>query len=102
MRKFFAIMITILLVTVPLSLWSDNSPDGGQMFKDRCASCHGAKGEGLAAAKIPPVQGTSMTAEIIVAFITKGEGGKTVHATPIVNINDDEAKAVARFVKSLK
>jgi mono/diheme cytochrome c family protein len=102
MRNIFAIMIVILLVTVPFSIWSQNSPDGGQIFKDRCASCHGAKGEGLAAVKIPPVQGTLMTAEKIVAFIIKGEESKTVHATPIVNINDDEAKAVAKFVKSLK
>jgi mono/diheme cytochrome c family protein len=102
MRNICVIMIAILLVAVPLSLWSQNSPDAGQIYKDRCASCHGTKGEGLAAVKIPPVQRTLMTAEKIVAFITKGEGGKTVHTTPIVNINNDEAKAVAEYVKSLK
>jgi mono/diheme cytochrome c family protein len=102
MRNIFAIVIAILLVAVPLSLWPQNAPDGAQLFKDRCASCHGNKGEGLAAVKIPPVKGTSMKAEKIVAFIAKGEGGKTVHATPIVNLNDEEVKAVALYVKGLK
>ena len=102
MKNICAIMIVSLLASVPLFLWSQDTPDAAQLFKARCASCHGAKGEGLPAVKIPAVKGTSMTLENIVAFITGGVGGKTVHATPIVNINDDEAKALAKFVKNLK
>jgi hypothetical protein len=37
-----------------------------------------------------------------VAFITKGTGGLTVHTTPIANINDEQAKALAKYVKNLK
>jgi mono/diheme cytochrome c family protein len=102
MRNVCAIVIVIMLVAVPLSLWPQNAPDGAQIYKDRCASCHGAKGEGLTAVKIPPVKGTSMTNEKIIDLIAKGLGGKTVHATPIVNLNDGEIKAVAKYVKSLK
>lgn len=102
MKNICVIMIATMLVAVPLSLWSQNAPDGAEIFKTRCAACHGGKGEGTLAGKIPAVKGTSLTVEKLVAFITKGEGGKTVHATPIVNINDDEAKAVAEYVKSLK
>jgi mono/diheme cytochrome c family protein len=102
MRASCVIMITGLLIAAPLSLWAQDAPDADQLFKTRCASCHGAKGEGLPGAKIPAIKGTSLTAEKLVAFIIKGEGGKTVHATPIVNINDEEAKALAKLVKSLK
>ena len=56
----------------------------------------------MAAVKIPPVKGTAMTVEKIVDLISSGLGGKTVHATPIVNLNGGEIKAVAKHVKNLK
>ena len=102
MKTVSAIVIAMMLVALPLSLWPQNAPDGAQTYKDRCASCHGAKGEGLAAVKIPPVRGTAMTAVNIFDLISTGLGGKTVHATPIVNLNSGEIKAVAGYVKSLK
>ncbi len=102
MKTVRAIVIAMMLVAVPLALWPQNAPDGVQTYKDRCASCHGAKGEGLAAVKIPPVKGTAMTVEKIVDLISSGLGGKTVHATPIVNLNGAEVNAVAKYVKNLK
>ena len=102
MRNISAIVIATLLMAVPLSLWPQNAPDGVQIYKDRCATCHGAKGEGLPSVKIPPVKGTSLTAAKVSALIAKGEGGKTVHATPIVNLNEGEIQAVAKYVKDLK
>lgn len=102
MRNACAIAIAVMLATVPFSLWSQNKPDGAQIYKDRCASCHGAKGEGLPAVKIPAVKGTAMTVKQITELIATGVGGKTVHATPIVNLNDAEINAVSVYVKSLK
>ena len=102
MKKTCGIMIAALLAAIPLSLWSQNAPDGSQIYKTRCAACHGDKGEGTLAGKIPAVKGTPMTVEKIAALLTKGEGGKTVHASPIVNINNDEVDATAKYVKSLK
>jgi mono/diheme cytochrome c family protein len=102
MKRFCAIITAALLVVFPLSLWSQNANTGAEIFKTRCAACHGAKGEGTLAGKIPAIKGTAMTVNKLVAFIIKGEGGKTVHATPVVNINDNEAKAAAEYVKSLK
>ena len=94
--------IAVLLVVVPLSLWSQNGPDGAQLYKSKCAACHGDKGEGNPDIEMPAVKGTSMTAEKLLTYLTKGESGKTIHGTPIVNIKDDEAKAIAKYVKSLK
>jgi mono/diheme cytochrome c family protein len=95
-------MIASLLLAIPLSLWSKDAPDGAEIFKTRCAACHGDKGECTLAGKIPAVKGTAMDVEKLLAFIAKGQGGRTVHSTPIVNLNDGGAKAVAEFVKSLK
>jgi mono/diheme cytochrome c family protein len=102
MKNICVIMIATMLVVVPLSLWSKDAPDGAQIFKTRCAACHGDNGEGALAGKIPAVKGTPLTAEKLVAFISQGKGGKTVHSTPIVNLNDAEVKAVATHVKNLK
>jgi mono/diheme cytochrome c family protein len=102
MKKISLIMIAALLATVSFSLWAQNAPDASGIFKTRCAACHGEKGEGALEGKIPAVKGTSLTAEKIISLLSKGEGGKTVHATPIVNINNDEFKAIAKYIKGLK
>ena len=43
-----------------------------------------------------------MIVEKIVLLITKGEGGKTVQAAPIVHIDEREAQVVAKPVIGLK
>jgi mono/diheme cytochrome c family protein len=101
MKNVCAIVMIALLAGVPFWLWSQQTPNGADLYKTRCAACHGNKGEGTLAGKIPAIKGTAMTVERLVAFLTTGVGGKTVHATPIVNINQDEAKAIAEHVKKL-
>jgi mono/diheme cytochrome c family protein len=102
MKTICATVIAALLAAAPLALWSQNAPDGAGVFKSRCAACHGDKGEGTLAGKIPAIKGTALTVEKLVAFVTKGGNGTTVHYSPIVNINNDEAIAVALHVRSLK
>jgi mono/diheme cytochrome c family protein len=101
MKNICRILIAALFLAIPFSLWSQNAPDGARLFKQRCASCHGEKGEGSPAIKMPAVNGISMTVEKLATYITKGESGRNIHLTPIVNINDAEAKAIAEHVKSL-
>jgi hypothetical protein len=43
-----------------------------------------------------------MPVEKLGIHITKGENGRTVHETPIVNLNAAEAESVGMFVKSFK
>ena len=102
MKNTCVIMIAALLIAVPLSLWSQDPPDGADIYKTRCAACHGDQGEGTLAGKIPAVKGTSIPVEKIVVLLTKGEGGKTVHATPLASINNDEANSIAKYVRNLK
>jgi hypothetical protein len=57
----------------------------------------------MASAKIPPINKASLTAEKLAKFIMEdGFGGKKVHNTLIVNIDEVKAKAVAEYVKKLK
>jgi mono/diheme cytochrome c family protein len=101
MKNICVIVIVALLAAIPVCLYAQGKPDGAQLFKARCGTCHEKNGEGLASAKIPPINKMTLTVEKLATFITEGGGGKRVHYTPIVNISADEAKAVAAYVKSL-
>jgi mono/diheme cytochrome c family protein len=77
--------------------------DGAALYKSKCAGCHGANGEGKPAIKAPAVKGTSLDADAIVAHITKGEAtSKAPHNKGIAGLTDDQAKAIAEYIKTLK
>ena len=100
MKSVCMLMVVVMLVVAPLSLWS--AEDGAAIYKSKCVACHGEKGEGKPAMKMPAAKGTKMTAEQLVAYLSKGETGKKPpHATGFVT-NEEQAKAVADFVKALK
>ena len=103
MKKIGLILIITLLAAIPFSLWSQESskdePDGAELFKARCGTCHEKKGEGLASAKIPPINNTSLSPERIATIIIEGKGGYRVHNTPIVNIDEAGARAIAEYIK---
>jgi|SRR6516162_4455053 mono/diheme cytochrome c family protein len=90
-----------LLLAVPAAALG--AEDGAALYKTKCASCHGASGEGKAAVKAPALKGTSLDADGIVQNITKGKAGsKAPHNKGISGLNDAQAKAIADFVKTLK
>ena len=51
---------------------------------------------------MPAVKGTSMTVEKLITYLTKGDKEKTIHAEPIGDLNEAQAKAVSEFVATLK
>ena len=74
--------------------------DGAAIYKSKCAMCHGANGEGKMG---PKLVGDSMSEAQIVDQLTKGAAGKKApHAKPIAGLTEDQAKAVATYVKGLK
>jgi len=74
-----------------------------QPFTKKCAGCHGPNGEGKPAMKAPTLKGTSLEADQIAKHITKGESGsKAPHNKGIAGLSDEQAKALAEWVKSLK
>ena len=100
MRSICVLIAIALLAATPLLLWA--AEDGAALYESKCSMCHGAKGEGNSEAKLPAVKGTSMTVEKMIAYLTKGEKDKTIHAEPIADLNEAQAKAVSEFVVTLK
>jgi mono/diheme cytochrome c family protein len=77
--------------------------DGAALYKSKCAGCHGANGEGKPGIKAPAVKGTALSSDELVAHITKGEAtSKAPHNKGIAGLTDDQAKAIAEYIKGLK
>jgi mono/diheme cytochrome c family protein len=95
MKRFFALAI---VATMAMPLFA---ADGAATYKAKCAGCHGADGsKAIPAMGVKPLN----TAEVkgksdaqLATVITKGQGKMKPQA-----VSDEEAKAVAGFVKSLK
>ena len=90
----------VLLTSAPIMLLAQ--ADGAALFGEKCSMCHGAKGEGNKDMGMPAVKGTAITAENLATMLLKGVSDKTIHSNPVGQLNEDQAKAVAEFVKSLK
>ncbi len=100
MKGICVLVAVALLVTAPVMLLS--AEDGAKLFENKCAMCHGDKGEGNPDAKMPAVKGTQMTVEQLVTYLTKGDPSKTIHADPISDLTEEQAKALADFIKNMK
>jgi mono/diheme cytochrome c family protein len=82
---------------------SSAADEGDALYKKKCAGCHGASGEGKPAVKAPALKGTALDVTKLVDHVTKGEAkSKPPHNKGITGLSDDQAKAIAEFVKSLK
>ena len=96
-----AMLLVASLLILPTVSWG--ADDGAALYKTKCSVCHGASGEGKPAMKSPALKGTALTVDQIVQHITKGEAtSKAPHNKGISGLNDEQAKAIAEFVKSLK
>ena len=98
--KCLAGLLATLLIASAASWAAD---DGAALYKKKCAGCHGASGEGKPAMKAPALKGTTKDASQIVEHIIKGEqGSKAPHNKGISGLTDEQAKAIAEFVKTLQ
>ena len=101
MKRITVVSLTAIFLILSSVSWA--ADEGAALFKSKCAACHGASGEGKAAMKAPAVKGTSLDAGQIVEHITKGEStSKPPHNKGISGLSEDQAKAIADFVKTLK
>jgi mono/diheme cytochrome c family protein len=96
----FVVNVAVMLLVASLASWAE---DGAALYKKKCAGCHGANGEGKPAVKAPALKGTSLEANQLVEHITKGESAsKAPHNKGIAGLNDEQAKTIAEWVKTLK
>jgi mono/diheme cytochrome c family protein len=76
--------------------------DGAALYKSKCAGCHGASGEGKPAMKTPGLKGTSLPDDQITQRLVKGiPTGKGPHKKGVAGLTEDQAKAIAAYVKTL-
>src|ERR1700751_5373950 len=101
MRGRFISHTVVLVLAATLS--SLAAADGAALYKTKCAGCHGANGEGKPAVKAPALKGTSWDANKIIEHITKGEPqSKPPHNKGISGLTNEQAKAIAEYVETLK
>jgi cytochrome c len=89
------------LLVLSLPLWA--ADDGATRYKSKCAGCHGTNGEGKPATKAPALKGTNLDVNQLVEKITKGDSSsKAPHKKGIAGLNEDQAKAIAEYIKTLQ
>ncbi len=95
------LVLAVLAIALCLSFTSQAlAQDGAATFKAKCAGCHGAEGQGKVG---PALKGTALSADDIVAVLTKGnDAKKPPNKKPVSGLSDADAKAVADYVKTLK
>jgi mono/diheme cytochrome c family protein len=100
MKKFTIAVFLFCLILLPLSGWAAG-PNGADLFKAKCAMCHGADGAGKAAMKTPDlgspaVQGKSD--KDLADFVANNPK----HNFSKKGMTADEINAVVAFIRTLK
>jgi cytochrome c len=97
------LVVRVSVCVLAISALSWAAEDGAALYKSKCAGCHGANGEGKPAIKAPALKGTKLDASQIVQHLTKGEPqSKAPHNKGMSGLNEEQAKAIADFVTTLK
>src|SRR5262249_41824387 len=95
-----SIIVLTVIALLSMSFVACAAEDGAAIYKSKCAACHGPDGAGKVG---PAVKGISLTDAQMDELLTKGAAGKKApHSKAITGLTDDQAKAVAAYVKSLK
>jgi mono/diheme cytochrome c family protein len=109
MRSQVSTLIKVLgvgafLLIFTLALQAGPEADGGDLFKHKCAMCHGADGKGYSALKTPdftdPKVQASMTDEEITHVIKSGK--KDTQMPPFADsLNDEQIHSLVTYIRSL-
>lgn len=101
MNRKYVVSLAAMVLVASLASWA--ADDGAALYKAKCAGCHGANGEGKPGMKAPALKGTNLDVSKLAEHIAKGESGsKAPHNKGIAGLNDEQAKAIAEYVKTLK
>ena len=102
----FALMVVLLFVrqpaddTAPVSTSASAAPDGAQLYKARCASCHGANGEGGRGSQLNEGKVTKAFSDAAseVSFVKRGSGSMPAFER---SLNEAEIQAVVDFTRTV-
>jgi mono/diheme cytochrome c family protein len=87
--KRFTIVLAALAMMMSTAAFAE---DGAVLYKAKCAMCHGAAGEGKMG---PAIKGKTDVVDVL----TKGGLTKAPHTKPVAGVTEDQAKAIATFLK---
>ena len=95
-----------LMAALPLCIAGiSHAADGAALFKQHCASCHGATGHADTPAakslKVPALAGDAKVAGMSDADVTAAIKGNAKHAAVLKKLTDDDLAALATYVKGL-
>ncbi len=88
MKRFAIVLSALAMMMSTVAL----AEPGALIYKRECSRCHGKTGDGKMG---PVIRGK----ENVVELITKGGLKKTPHAKPIPSVTEEQAKAIAAFLK---
>jgi mono/diheme cytochrome c family protein len=107
MRKETSMRYAITIMAVlPLCVASiSHAADGAALFKQHCASCHGATGHADTPAgkslKVPALAGDAKVAAMSDADAVAAIKANPKHAAVLKTVTDDDLAALAGYVKGL-
>ena len=100
MRYAIPVMASLLL-----SASASVGADGAAIFKQNCATCHGATGHADTPAgkslKVPALAGDAKVAGMSDADVAAAIKANAKHAAVLKKLSDDDVAAVATYVKGL-
>ena len=95
-RSLVVLIALALFIALPNLSWAQ----GADIYKAKCAMCHGADGAGKIG---PALKGTTLSEEQIATYLMKGDAAKKApHKKGINGLTEEQAKQVAKAVKELK
>jgi len=88
--KCIAVVLSVL--TMMMFTTSAFAENAAALYKLKCSACHGKTGDGKMG---PVIRGRAD----IVDIVTKGGLKKSPHSKPMDNVTEEQAKAIAAYLK---
>ncbi len=98
MKRFIVLLFVLALIVAPFTM---SAQTGGDLFKAKCAACHGPNGEGKAAMKTPDLKTDAVQKKSdaeLKTFISTG----AKHDFTKKGLTDEQIDSLVKFIRSLK
>jgi mono/diheme cytochrome c family protein len=97
------LLLALVVLVLAAAAQAADQPDGGAIFKQKCAMCHGPDGKGFAAIKTPdftdPKVQASITDKQIQETIENGRKGTAMQ--PFKDkLKEDEIQTMVKYIRS--